>query len=211
MSEPIQPPPSVGDGIIDTVRPELTTTEKPGASQNTGSTSSAPAIDVRAFADGALHFLATASNETLGACLVGLGAGTYLVLGRVGLLLIGVVGGVVLHATWERHAHGDAVDIGAQQETRRREVGVHVARRVLDWRDEKAQKQKDEDGEGDMDVLLYSGKQLDYSEFRPETAAALTELTDAVVRDYVKYVKRLFCVYIADVVQVVVFANPTAR
>ena len=56
----------------------------------------------------ALNFLSNASNETLGACFVGLGATTYLVLGRIGLVLIGVVGGVVLHATWD----GDATDKG---------------------------------------------------------------------------------------------------
>ncbi len=36
-----------------------------------------------------LQFLSTASNETLGACVVGLCASTYLVLGRAGLLLLG--------------------------------------------------------------------------------------------------------------------------
>src|SRR5437868_920931 len=44
-----------------------------------------------------LDFLSNASNETLIASLVGLGATTYFVLGRLGLLLIGGVGGVVLH------------------------------------------------------------------------------------------------------------------
>ena len=53
----------------------------------------------------ALEFLSNASNETLGACIVGLAAVTWLVLERVGLVLIGervglvligIVGGVVL-------------------------------------------------------------------------------------------------------------------
>ncbi|KAF1830386.1 hypothetical protein BDW02DRAFT_534204 [Decorospora gaudefroyi] len=149
-------------------------------------------LDVKALTDRTLHFLATASNETLGACLAGLGAGTYLILGRVGLVLIGVVGGVVLHATWEGH-HGDIKQTnGKSAEARRRELGADIAQRVLDWRSAKTQHKGDGDDDGEKDrsdfnVQLYSGKQLDYSAFKPETAAALTELTDAVIRDYVKW------------------------
>ncbi|KAL1602245.1 hypothetical protein SLS59_004933 [Nothophoma quercina] len=147
-----------------------------------------PPFDVKALTDRALHFLATASNETLGACLVGLGAGTYLILGRVGLVLIGVVGGVVLHATWEGQSQssGDAQQKGKISEARKRELGTQVASRILDWRDKKEKQDGDADS-SDLSLKLYSGKQLDYSEFKPETAAALTELTDAVIRDYVKW------------------------
>ncbi|KAJ4992915.1 px domain-containing protein [Stagonosporopsis vannaccii] len=147
-----------------------------------------PPFDVKALTDRALHFLATASNETLGACLVGLGAGTYLILGRVGLVLIGVVGGVVLHATWEGQSHnGDGGEQkGKSNEARKRELGAHVAHRILDWRDKKERQDGDEDS-SELSLKLYSGKHLDYSGFKPETAAALTELTDAVIRDYVKW------------------------
>ncbi|KZM23822.1 phosphatidylinositol binding [Ascochyta rabiei] len=147
-------------------------------------------FDVKALTDRALQFLATASNETLGACLVGLGAGTYLILGRVGLVLIGVVGGVVLHATWEGQSQtGESPEQkGRSSESRKRELGAHVAHRILDWRDNRAQeKQEGDTGSLDLSVKLYSGKKLDFSEFKPETAAALTELTDAVIRDYVKW------------------------
>ncbi|OAL01191.1 hypothetical protein IQ06DRAFT_376770 [Phaeosphaeriaceae sp. SRC1lsM3a] len=150
----------------------------------------APSLDVKALTDRTLHFLATASNETLGACLVGLGAGTYLILGRVGLVLIGVVGGVVLHATWEGNSNNgnDSEGKGKSNDSRRRELGVDVAHRVLDWRDTRTQeKGAREDDSADFSLKLYSGKPLDYSEFKPETAAALTELTDAVIRDYVKW------------------------
>jgi len=151
----------------------------------------APALDVKALTDGTLHFLATASSETLGACLVGLSAGTYLILGRVGLVLIGVVGGVVLHATWEGNAqnggHGETK--GKSADTRKRELGVDVAHRVLDWRDTRAQDNgaPNHDDASDLSLKLYLGTPLDYSDFKPETAAALTELTDAVIRDYVKW------------------------
>ena len=137
-----------------------------------------------------LHFLSTASNETLGACLVGLGASTYLVLGRVGLVLIGVVGGVVLHATWEGNAQGGAEDeVRGAEIRRRREGGLDIVERILDWRDGKRGAQrKDEDRGQDVDFMISSRKELDFSEFRPATGAALTSLVDAIIRDYVKYV-----------------------
>ncbi|KAF1915990.1 PXA domain-containing protein [Ampelomyces quisqualis] len=151
-------------------------TEAPAAPQEA---QPAPAYDASALADGALQFLATASNETLGACLVGLGAGTYLVLGRVGLVLMGVVGGVVLHATWG----GEGAQKSSGDAARRRELGVDVAHRLLGWRDSRtAATAHGEDDRHDPPPLS-----LDYSAFEPETAAALTELTDAVVRDYVKW------------------------
>ncbi|KAF2001312.1 hypothetical protein P154DRAFT_490151 [Amniculicola lignicola CBS 123094] len=170
--------------------PTPQSTEKADPPKDAQTTPNAPAIDVKAITDRALHFLANASNETLGACLVGLGAGTYLVLGRVGLILIGVVGGVVLHATWEGHGRGDGNNHGDAQAhgARKREQGLDVVHRVLNWRSEVAGKKEGNEGdESHTDVLLYSGKTLDYSDFQPETAAALTELTDAIIRDYVKW------------------------
>jgi hypothetical protein len=173
-----------------------------------------PPFDIKAFTDYALHFLATASNETLGACLVGLGAGTYLILGRVGLVLIGVVGGVVLHATWEGHSQQgeNAEQKGKTSEARKRELGAHVAHRILDWRDNRAQEKHEGDADGsNLSLKLYSGKNLDYSEFKPETAAALTELTDAVIRDYVKYVLDALHTNTSNATQMVVFAHSACR
>lgn len=137
--------------------------------------------------DRALHFLSTASNETIGACLVGLGAGTYLVLGRVGLVLIGVVGGVVLHATWEggSGATGDASK--AVEERRRKEVGLDVIHRVLNWRSHK----KEDEGDSALlkvDAITLKEEDLKFMKFKPETAEALRQITDAVIRDYVKSV-----------------------
>jgi hypothetical protein len=132
----------------------------------------------------ALHFLSTASNETLGACLVGLGGTTYLVLGRVGLVLMGVVGGVVLHATWEGSLHEADKSV---EEKRKKEIGLEVVHRVLDWRTRtKDSAEAHEDGTSSK-VEVYSKKKLDFTGFRPETQAALNEFTDAVIRDYVKY------------------------
>lgn len=137
--------------------------------------------------DQALQFLSTASNETLGACLVGIGATTYFVLGRVGLVLIGVVGGVVLHATWE----GGSSEGNAErnvEERRRKEVGVEVVKRALEWRRGRGEKEVEEEEREEKVAVV--GKKLGFEGFRPETEGALNELTDAVIRDYVKYVVR---------------------
>lgn len=197
IDPPPPPPPTTSDKLdLDSksnAPPAETPEPIPPPQKDQNATSKAPPLDLRALTDHALTFLSTASNETLGACLVGLGASTYLILGRVGLILIGVVGGVVLHATWEGQGHGTrAHDAGPSGDPRRRELGVDIAHRILDWRDAPGGKKKDSDGgdaqdDSDLAVRLFSGKDLDYSAFRPETAAALTELTDAVIRDYVKW------------------------
>ncbi|KAF2823076.1 hypothetical protein CC86DRAFT_329625 [Ophiobolus disseminans] len=164
--------------------------DRVGSLESQKATPNAQSFDLKALTDRTLQFLATASNETLGACLVGLSAGTYLILGRVGLVLIGVVGGVVLHATWEGNAQsgGHGADKGRSNEARRRELGMDIAQRVLDWRNTSAQaKGRHEEDDSDLSLKLYSGKPLDFSDFKPETAAALTELVDAVIRDYVKW------------------------
>ena len=137
---------------------------------------------IQRFTDKALDFLAHASNETLGACLVGLGATTYLVLGRVGLVIIGVAGGVVLHATWDG-IRGDIRDEETKkaERDRRRETGVEVVKRVLEWR---AGETVDE---GSEVAKVFASQAVDFSNFDPETAAALNTFTDAVIKDYVYY------------------------
>ncbi|KAL9051523.1 MAG: hypothetical protein Q9162_005952 [Coniocarpon cinnabarinum] len=137
-------------------------------------------------ADIALKWISHATNEQLGACLVGLGASTYLVFGRVGLVLIGVVGGVVLHATWEG-TNGDAGDTGRVEVARRKEVGLDVAQRLLDWRQRRSEPLPidgaDALGLGDEGHAA----DPDFSDLRPETATALADFADAVLRDYVHY------------------------
>jgi hypothetical protein len=144
---------------------------------------------VQRLTDQALQFLSSASNETIGACLAGLGATTYLVLGRVGLVLMGVVGGVALHAAWDSSLHGaTSAEANAAEERRRKEVGLDIVRRVLTWHTARQIKSVAEDGSDELAKIEFiPGKKLDFGDFRPETAAAFTELTDAVVRDYVKY------------------------
>ena len=142
--------------------------------------------------DKALAWLSSATNEQLGACLVGLGASTYLVFGRVGLVFIGVVGGVVLHATWEgSNGNGAVGETRLQESARRREVGIDVAKRLLDWREGKSSAQTSEE---DSDALgIDNGAPInaaDFSDFKSETASALNDFCEAIVRDYVKFVGR---------------------
>ncbi|CAG8972494.1 hypothetical protein HYALB_00001185 [Hymenoscyphus albidus] len=120
-----------------------------------------------------LRFLSTAAPETLGAIAVGLAACTYLILGKLGLILIGALGGVVLHTTWE----GQSSLVG-EVKSIHREQGLDVVKRILDWRDLQP---KNLDEEGDSTL------QNSFESFRPETGAALNELVEAVIRDYVKW------------------------
>lgn len=141
---------------------------------------------VRMFTDKALRFLSTANNETLGACAVGLCATTYLVLGRVGLVLIGVVGGVVLHATWDGSGGEDAAG-PEKTAARKRDLALEITKRVLDWRETNKDPEKEQETHIKVEGSV-APKPLDYADFRPATGAALTTLTDAIIRDYVKYV-----------------------
>ena len=156
---------------------------------NQQNTTESLASQAQSLTSRALQFLSEASNETLGACLVGLGATTYLVLGRVGLVLIGVVSGVALHAHWENKAEdGGDEESRAKELRRRRDVGLDVAQRVLDWRRQSVLSRSHDGLETTVasGSKSLSGKALDYSGFKPGTAAALNDLTDAIIQDYVK-------------------------
>ncbi|KAL3424379.1 hypothetical protein PVAG01_03660 [Phlyctema vagabunda] len=125
----------------------------------------------------ALEFMATASKETIGGIAVGLAACTYLVLGRVGLVLIGAFGGILLHASWE----GQSTLVGAVEDARK-EKGIDVARRLLEWREQEKSRVGEDDPDAEQDAITDS-----FDGFRPETASALNDLVDAVIRDYVKW------------------------
>ena len=129
-----------------------------------------------------LGFLSNASNETLGACAVGLGATTYLVLGRLGLVLIGAVGGVVFHATWEGNGDNAEGEERGVNTRKRKEKSLDIVQRVLGLR--RGRTQRDEEPEnGDLNIA----KPLDFSSFRPDTKSALEGFTGAIIRDYVNW------------------------
>jgi hypothetical protein len=132
----------------------------------------------------ALNFISTSSNETLLGVFALLILVTYVVLGRIGLVLIGVVLGVVLHASWDGPG---PVSEGLRAPNRRRELALEVSSRLLDWpkRDGASLTQGDNDGSMSAPEDL-SPADLDYATFQPATASALKTLTDAVIRDYVQ-------------------------
>lgn len=136
-----------------------------------------------------LSFLETADNTVL---LGLLGASTlliYLILGRLGLLLIGLVSGFFFHDYWlgliaEKSSGDEGGGIALYSSRRRRELGIEVASRLLDWKPQKDVLRADQvraeaaSADGDMAVL-------DLTKFPPATAAALTELIDSMMNDYV--------------------------
>jgi len=127
-----------------------------------------------------LQFLAGASNEVLCAIAVGLAAITYLILGRLGLMLIGALGGIVLQATWENQS----AHLGTE-DSHRKEKGLAILARVLDWREIQRSKSQDIEENEQIDEAQLSER--GFGDFRPATAAALDELVEATMRDYVDY------------------------
>jgi len=147
-----------------------------------------PADHLRSFTDATFRFIGNASNETLGACAIGLCASTYLVLGRLGLVLIGAVGGVILHATWEGSASSDTERTQTETSSRKKELGAEIVKRALTWRDTQyVRKEKIEIASEDKVEASTSQTVLDFSSYTPATASALNALTDAVIRDYVTW------------------------
>ncbi|KAJ5486358.1 hypothetical protein N7530_000658 [Penicillium desertorum] len=141
------------------------------------------------FINATLHFLSTSTNETLLGVFALLALVTYIILGRLGLLLIGVGLGVILHASWEGsdNEYSDQAS-HAQKSNRRRELALEVSNRLLDWpkRADALDIQRGDDGS--ISTLEdMSSADLEYATFQPATADALRTLTDAVIKDYVKY------------------------
>ncbi|KAF9249478.1 hypothetical protein DTO013E5_4120 [Penicillium roqueforti] len=135
-----------------------------------------------------LNFLSTSTNETLLGVFALLALVTYIVLGRIGLLLIGVAVGVVLHASWEGsdNEHGEEAS-HVQKPNRRRELALEVSNRLLDW-PRRAGASDIQGDDGSINTLEdMSSADLEYATFQPATAVALRTLTDAVIQDYVKY------------------------
>lgn len=135
-----------------------------------------------------LNFLSTSTNETLLGVFALLALVTYIILGRIGLLLIGVAVGVVLHASWEGsdNEHLDEAS-HAQKSNRRRELALEVSNRLLDWPKRAGASDLQEEDNGATSTLEdISSAELEYATFQPATAIALRTLTDAVINSYVK-------------------------
>ncbi|KAK3309150.1 PXA domain-containing protein [Chaetomium strumarium] len=149
---------------------------KPDAQQARHPSNPPNASDNESLTNRVFRFLATATPETLGGVAVGLAATTYLVLGRLGLVLIGAFGGIVSFIQWEQRNIEVARAV-------RGEGGLDVLARLLAARkdSDKAllEEQSAEDSEG---ALVRS-----FDDLQPETREALNELVDAVIDNYVKW------------------------
>ncbi|KAL4792918.1 PXA domain-containing protein [Aspergillus venezuelensis] len=130
--------------------------------------------------DWTLQFLSTCSSERLLFILVCLMGATYLILGRLGLVLIGTAIGIALHASWEA---AGCLDTSEPQSSRRKQLSLNIAHKLLEW-DNKLPDTGNNEGIS-TEAALATGGQI--SSFGPATAAALNSLIDAAVRDYVNY------------------------
>ncbi|KAI1365726.1 PXA domain-containing protein [Xylaria arbuscula] len=143
---------------------------KPTKSETKPSTSADDDIATKIF-----RFLSTATPPTLGAIAVALAAVTYVVLGRVGLLLIGAFGGVTSFVIWE--SQHPEVARAVRGEKRHAFLDQLLDNTYGDL----GLKAQQED-EKDIATALQS-----FDDFQPETRDALHELVNAVIRDYVDW------------------------
>ncbi|KAL4781915.1 PXA domain-containing protein [Aspergillus varians] len=132
-----------------------------------------------------LQFLSTCSNETLLLVLVCLMGATYIILGRLGLLLIGAALGVALHASWEGASNDHSSE---SQSSSRKQLSLNIVHKLLAWESNQRIETGQRDGNaGEITTGGESDVDIDISSLGPVTAAALHSLVDAAVRDYVNY------------------------
>ncbi|KAG5964810.1 hypothetical protein E4U57_004835 [Claviceps arundinis] len=125
----------------------------------------------------ALEFVSEATPVTLGSLAVAISAVLYALLGRIGLLLIGALGGVLLFISVEARSPVIAQAVRGEQ-------GGDVLARV--WNELKIAGADTTGADGqadDEDEATFKT----FDDFRPETRDALCGLVDAVVRDYIKW------------------------
>lgn len=151
--------------------PDAVETESPGAPNPPD------AIDAESLTTKVFSFLATATPGTLGGVAVGLAATTYLVLGRLGLVLIGAFGGIVSFIQWEQRN----VDVVRAVKGER---GLEVLERLLAAREnpEDAASEGQNTGNDGGAAVVRS-----FEDLQPETRDAMNELVEAVIDNYVKW------------------------
>ncbi|KAL3456319.1 PXA domain-containing protein [Aspergillus heterothallicus] len=132
----------------------------------------------------ALQFLSTCSNEMLLFVVAGLMGATYIFLGRLGLILIGITLGIALHASWD----GSNSHLLEPQTLSRKQLSLRVSHRLLDWQNNERvvyDSSSDKNEEPPPDATSDLG--FDPSFYGPATASALQSLVDAAIKDYVNY------------------------
>ncbi|KAL2811165.1 PXA domain-containing protein [Aspergillus granulosus] len=141
-------------------------------------------INMKELVDLVLQFLSTCSNEMLLFVLALLMGATYILLGRLGLIIIGITLGIALHASWD-HSGNPPLE---SQSSSRKQLSLHVTHRLLDWQNNRRAKHDPKlNDEGEHMTEEASDVGFDSSSYGPATASALQSIVDAVVRDYVNY------------------------
>ncbi|KAG5983572.1 hypothetical protein E4U55_007814 [Claviceps digitariae] len=182
--EPLAQPSGTGTEsprIIDNEEDRQFPSSKDGAIAAGSSIAEEPADSparASALAAKALEFISKATPATLSGLAVAVSAVIYALLGRIGLVLIGAIGGVLVFISIEVRNPAIAQAVRGEQ-------GSDVLARV--WselkRNADANKIKLDDRGEDEDEATFKS----FDDFRPETREALGGLVDAVVRDYIKW------------------------
>ncbi|GBF63989.1 hypothetical protein TMEN_6657 [Trichophyton mentagrophytes] len=142
-----------------------------------------PSSTSQSLVDQVSLFVAHADGTTLISISAGVVAVSYVLFGRLALLLVGAIGGVILHIWWEGQDNGTNGDNEETAKRKRHELSLEVANRLTALYADNGSKQED-----DEDPLNRSGEpSLDYSRMGPATEAALTALTNSVIADYVSW------------------------
>lgn len=141
-----------------------------------------PSSTSQSLVDQVSLFVAHADGTTLISISAGVVAVSYVLLGRLALLLVGAIGGVILHIWWEGQDNGTSGDNEETAKRKRHELSLEVANRLTALYADNGSKQEEDEG-----ALNRSGESSpDYSRMGPATEAALTALTDSVIADYVR-------------------------
>lgn len=106
---------------------------------------------------------------------------TWLLLGKIGLLLIGVVSGIQLRSLWEKYGHPRASDESCLKKAdRSRQLGIEVVHRLMTWQSlERPGTPTDPAGTCEASVA-------DFSDFQPAMGVALSAVSNEVVEQYVE-------------------------
>ncbi|KAL4761885.1 PX domain protein [Aspergillus foveolatus] len=182
MDAPNDTPRSQSDQTQQTERPACDESTR-GAKDNRLIQDNTDGAQLKQLLDTALCFLSTCSNETLLLVLFCLMGTTYIVLGRLGLLLIGMALGVALHASWVGMDHSNSSEytiIG------RKQLSLSIVHKLLNWEEAYPVKaDSNTHGAGEDHHRALSVSDVDVLSLGPITASALHSLIGAAMRDYV--------------------------
>ena len=124
-----------------------------------------------------ISFISQCSSRSRVALACAFLAALHVFFGRLLFLIVGFVGGVILHAWWEEsNSCPDGEGKNAIKQTRR-DLGLAVAQRLMNW-------------EGASTTHFHadapSTSESDFSDLNPATATALDAIVDAVISGYVR-------------------------